>query len=562
MARRRAQAALGGIAFAVAVVMAACEGPPARSKPWRHASRSAARPATGAPAQGDGKERVRAETAAWKASTLRIHLATEPTHLNPLLDIEVEGRRVVEDTIFETLLRHVRGPNGSASAYAPALAKSFSVSPDGREIRFALREAVSFHDGGSFSAADVQFSIDAARLPAPGRSSRLKALLADVATVEVWGPRDLRVTLRRPNAYVLRALAEVPILPAHAYGANLARSPKNRAPIGTGPYRFVAWEKGARIALSRWEGYWGERPAIKAIEFVVEPDAAQALVRARRDEIDVLPSLIPEHYPEQAAVPAVARSFAPLRLRPPWFRYVAVNTRRPPFDDPRVRRAAAMLIDRDRLVADVYDGLARPVGGPIWPGGPGDAEAPPAPRFDPVSAARLLEEAGWHDDDKDGVREKDGRELRVALLVTADGRNELERDVIVTGWRKAGFGVEVRPGESAFLLMKVRAGDFDAALMEWRGRVDDDVGGLLCGGGAHNVGGFVSERGEAACGRLRVEWEPAGRAEPLRELAKIVAEEAPILATTATDPFGLVHRRVQGLVVHDGWFSVRGLSLR
>ncbi len=156
--------------------------------------------------------------------------------------------------------------------------------------------------------------------------------------------------LRRPNGYVLRALAEVPMVPAREVGAAV--------PAGTGPYTVARWDRGALLRLERRDDYWGPPPAIAAVEFAIVPDAAQALTLARRGEIDVVPALIPEHWPEQATAPGVVVAFAPMTLAPPRFVAVILDARRPPFDDRRVRRAAAMLFERGRLAREGWRGPA------------------------------------------------------------------------------------------------------------------------------------------------------------------------------------------------------------
>jgi peptide/nickel transport system substrate-binding protein len=537
----------------VVLLLAGCEGAPARPKPWRSAPDPMAR--SGKTSKGPSEERAALD--ARRRRTLRIRLPVEPTHLNPLVDPESEALQVVEDTVFESLVRYEPGHD---DAYAPGLAESFRVVAGGTELRFLLREGVTFHDGAPLSAVDVQFTLDWIRSK-ESRASHWKQALADVVSVEKWGPRDLRLQLRRPNAHVLRALAAIPILPAHVYGApDGMRASKGRSPIGTGPYRLAAWEPRSKLILARNEGYWGTAPAIEQIDFVIEPDGARALVLARQGQIDVLPSLIPQHVPEQLSAPGMDR-FTALSLRPPRFRFVAVHAGLPPFDDVRVREAAARLIDRERICREVSGSLCRPIAGPVWPGGPGDGDAPAAPAFDPARAMALLDEAGWPDVDKDGIRERPGERLRITLLATSDSRGDLERDLIVSSWRKAGFVVEVLPGEPAVLLNRLRAHTFHAALVEWRGSADEDLAPLLASRGALNWGLFSSRTIDGLLSSLSAEQSPQRRRLLATELGKQIAAEWPIIPLTAPEPRGLVHRRIGGVRARDGWISIRDLTI-
>ena len=107
--------------------------------------------------------------------------------------------------------------------------------------------------------------------------------------------------------------------------------------VGTGPYRAGGRGRDGAVELERFDGYRGARPAVASSCSATEPDAARAARAGRASgEIDVIPALIREHHPEQARAPGVAAALAPLRLRPPALRYLALNTRRPPFDDARV----------------------------------------------------------------------------------------------------------------------------------------------------------------------------------------------------------------------------------
>ncbi len=549
---------------ALASTLLACQGAPAHSKPWR---RDHTVGDDGGSAGAGGAAR-RADSARKRSQSLRIRLETEPSHLNPLVDPDVDTLRVAEDTIFESLLRFDPGPAIDAPGVLhPQLAESWRVLGGGTEIRVVVRDDVKFHDGQKLAVTDAQFSLDMARSAAV-RAPRLREALADVISVDLVGPRELRLSLRRPNAFILRALTEVPMLPEHVYGASAAgsgrapaldRHPRNRAPIGTGPYRFDHWDKGTRIVLARNDSYWGKPPAIEAIEFVIEPDASKALMRAKRGEIDVVPALAPVHYPDQAT--AMAGEFLKLRLRPPRLRYVVLNLTRPPLDDVRVRQAIALLVDRRKLTAELGHGMARAVAGPVWPGGPGDGAALPTPAFDPAAAAGLLTAAGWIDSDGDGVRERAGTKLRVALLSGTDARGDAERDLLVQGLRKAGFVVEVRSGDPAVLLNRLKSGDFELAMIEWRARCDEDLGPLLGSNGARNWGRYASGAMNAALQAARETWDPAGRAARVAEIGRLLLSDWPIVPMYAADPIGLVHRRVRGLLVRDGWFAIRALSL-
>ncbi len=552
----------GWLVFTVlgALALTGCDGTPPRAKPWRHApdplavAEDAPRSAALVKQQDDGAIRAR------RGHTLRIHMDAEPRSLHPLLSPSLWTRRAVMGTVFETLIRYVP-PAGGAGAgpgrYVPGLARSWRQQLQGTEIIIELDPAARLHDGRNLTSVDVQFTLDTVRDPR-NRIDHLRPALASVIAVELVNQRTVRIKLSRPDGWVLRALAEIPIISWASYKDDLAGGGKL---VGSGPYR-VRSNEGGVIHLSRWDEYPGPRPAIPDIELVHEPDAAAALMAAKRGEIDIVPALIPEHWPEQASAPGLAASFVALELRPPSFRYLLFASHVPPTDDPRVRKALSLLVDRKQLAQEVDDGLTRPIAGPIWPGGPGDGPAPAAPVLDPGAAGRLFDEAGWSDADGDGVREKAGQKLRLEVLVVehAGGKPHPEQQRILDGLKRAGIGLDVRAGTVAVLENRLRDGSFHLAFLEWTGAVDSDLTALVGTGGDVNYGRFSSRRVDRALAELRAVWEPASRAPLMGELSAALADEVPVAGLVAGAPQGLVHRRVQGVVVWDGWIDLPALS--
>jgi peptide/nickel transport system substrate-binding protein len=196
----------------------------------------------------------------------------------------------------------------------------------------------------------------------------------------------------------------------------------------------------------------------------------------------------------------------------------------------------------------------------VWPGGPGDGPSPAPPPYEPGEAYRLLDAAGWRDSDGDRWRERHGQRLSLSLLATED-EDDREREQLADNLRMAGIAVDVRKGQSAYLMRLLEAGDFDVALIDWSGLVDDDLSPLFETGGATNYGRFSNPHVDAALAALREVWEPASRAPAMGELAAALAEHVPIVPITSPEPHGLIHKRVAGVVVWNGWIALRKLSL-
>jgi peptide/nickel transport system substrate-binding protein len=429
--------------------------------------------------------------------------------------------------------------------------------PSGLEIRIELEPGVTFHDGHPLTTSDVQFTLDAIRDPRRG-VDQLRPMLDDVAAIELVTSHELRLLLKRPSGWVLRALAEIPILPMHVYDGSLVAG---GALIGTGPWKLAS-NKGGVVHLTRNEHYWAGAPAIADLEFVYEPDAAVALREAKRGELDIIPTLIPAHWPEQANAPGIVARFVPLELATPRLRYLAFNAQRAPLDDPRVRHALALLVDRRTIAKRVFDGLARPALWPVWPGGLVSGPEPIVPEFDPAGAAKLLDAAGWIDSEpKDGIRDRAGKQLRLvmigadkpALKDAAGPPQKLERDYFIEAARRIGVVIELKTGNEGWLEKRYADQTQDLAELVWSGMVDGDPGAQL----AH-----ASPRIDRALDALAAAWDPAERKRLAPELVAGLAEAWPMAGIVADAPHGLVAKRLQGVRVWDGWIDLSQLSLR
>ena len=536
------------------VALVSCDSP-ARVKPWRHApdptSEAAHAPGSPALADASGEQDARAV----RAHTVRVHVDAEPGRLTPLLAPTQWARRITLGTIFEPLLRYVPPDGQGPGRYAPRLAQSWRVMPSGLEIRIELTPNVTFHDGRPLTASDVQFTLDAVRDPRKG-VDHLRPMLDDVEAIELITAHEVRLRLKRPSGWVLRALAEIPILPMHIYDGSLAGG---GALVGTGPWKLASNKAGV-VHLTRYDRYWAGKPAISDLEFVYEPDAAVALREAKRGDLDLIPALIPAHWPEQANAPGIVAGFRPLELATPRLRYLAFNAARPPLDDPRVRHALALLVDRRTIAKRVFDGLARPALWPIWPGGFVSGPEAVVPDFDPAAAAKLLDAAGWTDSEpKDGIRDQAGKQLRLVMIggekpapKDASGPpQKLERDYFIQAARRIGVVIDVKTGGEAWLEKRLADGNYDLAELVWTGMVDADPAGLV----AH-----ASPRIDRALDALAAAWDPAERAKLAPELAAAFAETWPLAGIVADAPHGLVAKRLKGVRVWDGWIDFSQLS--
>ena len=546
-----------GPQVAVLLVLMACESP-ARVKPWRHAPDPIAAGANGPKSPALEAASAESEVRAARGHTLRIQLDSEPGRLSPLVSPTTWGRRITLGPVFEPLIRYVPPePGAPAGRYEPRLARSWRVvTPPwgGLEIRIELEPNVTFHDGHPLTSSDVQFTLDAIRDPKRG-IDHLRPMLDEINAVELITSTEVRLVLGKaqPAGWVLRALAEIPILPMHIYKDSLVGPP-----IGSGPYKITSNRSGT-VHLTRYDRYWGGKVPIQDVELVYQPDAAIVLKDAKHGDYDIIPALIPAHYPEQANTPGIKSAFDPLHLDPPRLRLIQFNTRKNPLEDVRVRHALALLIDRKEIGERYFSRLARPALWPIWPGGLVHGTEPPIVPFDPKAAGALLDAAGWVDSDKDGIRDRAGVQLRLTMIGTertlpkdAVGPTAtLPREYLIEAARRIGVVIELKTGSESWLKKRIDDGNYHLAELQWTGMVDMDLRSRL---------GGISPRIDHALDGMAGVWDPAERGKLTGELASALTEAWPFAGMITEAPQGLIHHRVMGVRIWDGWIDLTKLS--
>jgi len=366
--------------------------------------------------------------------------------INPLLTTHPLAKQVQRYVLLMTLARY-----DSTLTPQPYLARAWHWSDGGRSLTLALRTDVRWHDGVRTTARDVAWTLDAARDLATGypRANDL-ATLAGVAV-----PNDSTVVLRftrpTPGARFPDVLADLAILPAHLLDtvphARLRSAEWNRRPVGNGPFRFVAHESNRRWVFAAnpdFPAALGGPPGLERFIVVVVDEPTTKLAALVAGEIDFA-GINPAHV-------AFVRRHAGLTVVDYPLVYpfgLAFNTRRPPFDDYRLRLAAALAIDRREIVDGYLFGFGGIADGPVPPTMP---QYLPVPRLPvaPDSSRRLLAE----------------RHPRFEILTVGSGEAPLEQ-MLQARLAAVGFDVSIRQLENNAFLDRVNGPrhDFTAAVM-------------------------------------------------------------------------------------------------
>lgn len=289
----------------------------------------------------------------------------------------------------------------------PALALTWDVSADGLEYTLTLREGVTFHDGAPFNAAAVQFNIQR-HLDKP--DSGFFSVYEPVARVDVVDELTAKIVLSeiRPN-FAYEGLAQWGALQVSPTAFAELGDRFGEAPVGTGPFKFTAYEPGASITYSRNETYWGGAPLLETVQVRIIPESAVALIEMEAGTVDAI--LV-----EPKDVQAMTDLDLVIENRvSPGAEMMSINLSQSPTDELLVRQALALAIDRDAIIEAVLFGFAEKSNGGVTSDSPFYNADIPQIAYDPEQAGALLDEAGWVMGE-DGIRARDGQPLRLALL--------------------------------------------------------------------------------------------------------------------------------------------------
>lgn len=411
-------------------------------------------------------------------------------------------------------------------------------------LRFRLRRGVRFHDGHPFDAGDVKFTYDA--LMNPRNLSPRTSDYEPIKRVDVLDPHTVVVTYKRLYSPAINAWM-MGMLPEHLLNADaLARemavqsvsdaaradfgmrdSAFNRAPVGTGPFRFVEWRGDEFIELARNDDYWERPPEYAHYYFRVIPDLLTQEVEFKSGAIDAYG--VQPHQVARYKQDDTYQSFSSLGFG---YTYIGYNNRKPLFADPRVRRALGMAINTDDIITYVLYGEGERTTGPYprqteWY----DHGIQPLP-YDPAAAQKLLAEAGWRPN-ADGWLEKDGKVFEFTLI-TNNG-NPLRANVLAIAqdaWKKIGVRCQTQVFEWAVFLQDfVNTGSFDAVVLGWSMGIDPDLYQIFhssqAGPQQLNFVGYANPEADALIVRLRREYDRAAQRELAHRLHRTIAADQP-----------------------------------
>jgi peptide/nickel transport system substrate-binding protein len=385
----------------------------------------------------------------------------DATSLDPALVTDNESVEVTQQ-IHETLVRFRPGSN----RIEPGLATAWTVSEGGRVWTFQLRRGVRFHDGTPFDARAVVFSLERQRDALHPRHRAdfgyWNNLYRNIHGIEAVDEFTVRIAIEQPYAPFEANMAMFPVAIVSPAAVEVWGDAYGEHPVGTGPFRFAAWDKGERIVLERNPDHWDGPPAMARLVFQAIPDGRQRLIALEGGAIDLAYSILPEELQFVELHPDLRLHTTPANN----VAYLAMNTTHAPFDDVRVRRAANYAVDKEPIVKLIYQGQAIAADGPLPPTQWGYAPLDVPYRHDPARARELLAAAA-----ADGAFDPDAIH---ALYVPSDPRPYLpepEAVARVLQAHLAAVGIRTRLVVQPFQahLADVQSGAHDLCLLGWVG---------------------------------------------------------------------------------------------
>lgn len=443
--------------------------------------------------------------------------------------------------------------------FEPLLAKSWSLSEDKMTWRIKLRKNILWHDftdpvtkkewkNVRVTAHDFKFYIDAVKNPDVD-AAPLRGYLSGIKEVRVLNDLEFEVVWAKP--YFLSKDISLGLMPLprhlyHAYDGPFDGkrfnddTERNRMIVGCGPYRLVSWEKGKRLVFQRYPKYFGSfcgiMPPIRDYVFEVVQHPGTRFQKLKSGDLDIN-SVTTEQWLNNTDTKEFAEGGTLRKIKYPArvYTYIGLNLTLDKFKDRRVRVALSHLVNREKMLRDVYRGLARSVSGGHFIDSPGyDKSILPYP-FDVEKAKSLLAEAGWKDTDGDGILDKDGKPFTFTLMFpNANPYYPKIAPILKEDFAKAGVRLELLSLEWSVVIQRIEQRKFEAAMMGWTTPLMPDPYQLWHSSNAHTPGSsnyisFANPEADKLIETIRSTYEEGPRNEAYHKFHKLLHDEQPYL---------------------------------
>jgi peptide/nickel transport system substrate-binding protein len=479
-------------------------------------------------------------------TTLRIGLAEDPDILDPTL-----ARTYVGRIVFASLCDKLFDIDAKLNI-VPQLALSQETSADGKEVTIKLRPGVKFHDGEPLDAEAAKFSLERhLTFPASFRKPELAAL----DKVEVVDPLTIKLVLKSPYSPLVAQLTDRAGMMVSPKAAKEAGDKFGLHPVCAGPYKFVERVQQDRIVVEKFKDYWNkDNVFIDRVVYLPIVDATVRLANLKSGGLDLMERLLATDIKDVRADPRLKLASAL------WLGYQGLDinignekTKGPLSQSAKVRQALDLAIDREAINQVVFNGEFTPGNQWVNPQHPYYQKAFPVQSRDLAKAKALLKEAGITGP------------ISVDFMVPKETEREAVAQVIQSMAAEAGFDLKIRITEFATSLKQAEAGEYQAMLLDWSGRIDPDGNSYIFhkSKAPQNYSAYSNPDVDKALDDGRLVSDMAARKAIYEKMTKQILEDEPIIY--------LYHRNV--LIAHttklegytqlpDGMVRVVGLKLK
>jgi peptide/nickel transport system substrate-binding protein len=526
-----------------------------------------------------------------RADVLQLVYSDDPDTLNLITSGDTVSGRFQALVAEQLAARNLHDPDKLVAG----LAESWEFDQERLEFTIHLRRGVSWHplqlpDGSplaetEFTARDVMFTfacilnphVEAESLRSTFENAEAKdASQRHKISIEHVDDYTVRVRWKQPYFLAEEATLQVPIMPRHVYSVDrhgdlfsLDFSSKefaagfnnhwaNTRMCGTGPMIFDRWDRTERVVLRRNPMYWGSPFYFSRVVFHCETNdntATQKLLQQKFDWVEIAQT---DLLLEAAVDPRVVAGKVEFKQYVyPSYRYIGYNLRRPFLDEQPVRRALSHAMPIDMMIAKVLHGLAERTTGHFQPGSPAyDTSLAPI-AYDLDRARRLLDEAGWIDSNRNGIRDKqigDRRlEARFELLLNADIRDYVTiAEIIQSNLSRIGVALKITPLAYQVLLDKQRARNFDAIMNGWSLTWRSDPFDIWDGSqadlpGSSNTVGYANPRVDRWIDELRTTFDRRRQVELYHLIQRQIYEDQPYTFLFVEKQTGGLNSRIKNV---------------
>jgi peptide/nickel transport system substrate-binding protein len=485
--------------------------------------------------------------------TFTVGIVNDVDSLNPFIGILAESYEV-----YGVMYDQLVGYSQKDFSPVPQLAESWQVSDDELTWTYKIRQGVKWSDGQPLTARDAAYTFNRI-LKGTFEQTNYGNYVANIKTVTAPDDTTLVMTTKKPSPTMLRLA--VPILPEHVWKnideKKVSTFDNEKHAVGSGPFVLAERKTGQFVRLTANKSYWAGAPKIDELVYRVFNNADAQLQALKKGEIDFADGLDAAPFnslkstPGITTVPAQYSGFDELAFNTG----AALDTGQPIGDghpalkDKRLRQAIAHAVDKQALVQRVLGGYGSPATGIIptlyknLTFTPGDGEAL---NFDLAEANRLLDEAGYRDTNGDKVREmpNGGRPLKFRLFARQESNSSQQSVQFIKGWlRDIGIATEVKVVEENRLTEIIGQGEYD--MFEWGWVVEPDpdyqLSTFTCGARSYKQGGditanlsdsfYCNPAYDKLYDQQKVTIDPAKRAEIVKQMQKLLYDDAPYVVT-------------------------------